>query len=646
MNMASRETPPACSARRSQYFGPAVAAMFAILSSACSSEASGDGGNREPAPSSTPFEQCPTLKRSADRTRALGGFLTQVRSSPSTGRYYADLHTHFNGVAPVDRFVNEVLLGVPQEEWAARASEIAASKIEILREICPRLGPALNGSRVLKRLFGPECTIDPCGFDFDVDAVMTELFAATNDTPFPDVYPTRGAALNLPTVQARGSRDEVSERLIRAADTTFASQRVGYTELSNYTGTAWRPSLAAVEMTDAEKKRATDARVLCGIDTGRFVSGTHVGRQLDRLLECLQRPDAVGLDIYAPETEAWKSVRVQGGPYCRLDNRGNQALVAWRTYLSILVEVARARRRPLIFRPHAGEGAIKAVPDPGEPSRAPRTDVDDPGDLYSGLGVTPPKPWDRSVAYPYQNVHGVERASSGEPTFYPIPRNNMTVLLDVLECFSGNAPASENQAGAYGVNPMFRILRPGETVPWWYDWSVPYIIVRVGHAAHTTVEHAQRMSALGVSADINLGSNWTSGAIQPKRAPAVLPRDAKVISLEGERDFFSMFIDHGVGQILDAGGIVFAGTDGTGVMWTDIAQEEERIRRLAELRFWRRPLTEPDGADLNPPLSSWVTRHLRSVCVGDLTEARANPALRPTRLRELTSDCTDFSKFL
>ncbi|MEA5498285.1 hypothetical protein VB834_14875 [Limnoraphis robusta Tam1] len=131
-------------------------------------------------------------------------------------------------------------------------------------------------------------------------------------------------------------------------------------------------------------------------------------------------------------------------------------------------------------------------------------------------------------------------------------------------------------------------------------WLQDKILIRFGHATHTTPEQAVRMRELGIYADINLGSNLRTGAIAYLEEQIVGTSDEDSDSKEQARHKYMEGIkkqnkqwnlnpseliqkDHGLANLLLAEVKVVLGTDGQGVEVTSIKDEYELLENYLYL---------------------------------------------------------------
>lgn len=168
---------------------------------------------------------------------------------------------------------------------------------------------------------------------------------------------------------------------------------------------------------------------------------------------------------------------------------------------------AMATGEVVVFRPHVGEGALDTVQ--GEPYHTDKNRIVDP--------------------------------ASGELPHYQRARDNIGALLSALEAL--------HAAGE---------LDPG------------HVIVRFGHVTHATPDQLARMKSLGVIAEINLGSNVSTGVLSQTRG------------ITGPRSVTERFEDHSLPSAIYYDVDSILSTDGGAVMDTSLRDEYTRARLLIE----------------------------------------------------------------
>ncbi|MBE7448948.1 MAG: hypothetical protein HS111_08640 [Kofleriaceae bacterium] len=180
---------------------------------------------------------------------------------------------------------------------------------------------------------------------------------------------------------------------------------------------------------------------------------------------------------------------------------------AFKTMYVRLVTVARQRGQQVVLRPHVGEGSVDNAPG---------------------------RPFDRDADR--------KRTPGGELTHQARARHNVEQLLVALE----------------------QLRAAGELDP-------AVVVVRFGHATVATPDHVRRMHALGVIAEVNLGSNVRTGAA-----------DQTVRGEDGETSPVEQFDDHALPTMLYYDAQVVLSTDAHDVMQTTLRQEYDRGHRVIE----------------------------------------------------------------
>ena len=172
-----------------------------------------------------------------------------------------------------------------------------------------------------------------------------------------------------------------------------------------------------------------------------------------------------------------------------------------------LIDAARERGERLVLRPHVGEGAV-----------------------------------DTQDGKPYHRDDHRHRGADGKPSHYERARHNLDAVLSSLEELQAN-----------GV----------------FDRTL--VDVRFGHATHATPEQARRMQALGITAEVNLGSNVASGAL-----------DQTDGGIDGKPRNVEQYDDHALPTLLYYDTSVVLSTDAHAVMDTTMRAEYQRARRVID----------------------------------------------------------------
>ncbi len=101
-------------------------------------------------------------------------------------------------------------------------------------------------------------------------------------------------------------------------------------------------------------------------------------------------------------------------------------------------------------------------------------------------------------------------------------------------------------------------------------WNPTLVITRYGHAAHATPHQAARMRALGIIAEVNIGSNVATGSL------------SQTDGVRGERAAQPRYDDHALPSLIYYGTASVLSTDGPGVMSTTLKTEYARAHELIE----------------------------------------------------------------
>ncbi len=189
-------------------------------------------------------------------------------------------------------------------------------------------------------------------------------------------------------------------------------------------------------------------------------------------------------------------------------------------YDQLLIASKTRGGEPIVLRPHVGEGA---------------------GDVETGK-------------------HGARdtdrQTTKGELTHYERARQNLEALISVLE-----QVATEH----------------GGKLP-------PEVIVRFGHATHTTPEQAARMGKLGIISEVNLQSNAETGSVsQNKDIHAARGETTEKTTHEPDpRARQPVLDDHSLAtQIFNKIQIILS-TDAHSVMSTDLANEYAQAKKIID----------------------------------------------------------------
>ncbi len=171
------------------------------------------------------------------------------------------------------------------------------------------------------------------------------------------------------------------------------------------------------------------------------------------------------------------------------------------------LELARATGAPTVFRPHVGEGSV-----------------------------------DNTAGQPFARDRDRKRTADGALTHQVRARHNLEQLLVALEDLRVRGEFDSN-----------------------------LVIVRFGHATMATPDQVVRMRALGVLAEVNLGSNVRTGSA-----------DQTIGGVDGHTSPVEQYDDHVFGSAIYYGLDTLISTDGHDVMQTTMPHEYERAHQLLE----------------------------------------------------------------
>lgn len=342
----------------------------------------------------------------------------------------------------------------------------------------------------------------------------------------------------------RGYDDYTREALL-----ALAKDGVGYTEPSNSTG-----KLEKRFPPDRVEKAINDLIAEGKLEPGQvdvrfltMVTTNHFGT----------RPDSMpGTAVRAPRPGEWEAVHKQLREQILLKYVGGIDIAGQEFFwfdrgaggarlaelYQDLLAAADARGERLVLRPHVGEGAV---------------------DTAEG------KPYGRDT-----NRH---KDGTGKLTHYQRAMHNIDAVLATLEDLKGRG-----------------VFDPTK------------VEVRFGHATHATPEQAIRMKSLGITAEVNLGSNVATGAVDQTEGGV----DGKTRSPEA-------FDDHALPTLLYYDARAVLSTDAHSVMSTDMRSEYTRARRIideilsGERSVRVRSQDAGDRGTVRPddPDSRWITIH-------------------------------------
>jgi hypothetical protein len=237
--------------------------------------------------------------------------------------------------------------------------------------------------------------------------------------------------------------------------------------------------------------------------SGEINNAEEFQRSLREVEAMMKRSDVVGMDIAGLEQ-------------FRFTKEGQARFVEAYDVLAKLASPGK----PLLLRPHVGEGAI-----------------------------------DTTRGDPFARDANRQTTAAGELTHYERARANIEALVETLEHIAARPENAQH----------------GGKLP-------PSVIVRFGHATHTAPEQASRMAKLGVIVEVNLGSNQTTGAVaknkptggQPDRRLG--PNHQAPLYNDGKANLPSLE-DHALATLIFNEVDIVLSTDGHEVMNTTLGDE-------------------------------------------------------------------------
>ncbi|MBE7448614.1 MAG: DUF4157 domain-containing protein [Kofleriaceae bacterium] len=317
------------------------------------------------------------------------------------------------------------------------------------------------------------------------------------------------------------SYDEYTREAIRR----LARDRIGYTEQSNSAKKmaqrfgAERVRRILDELIAAGEIRPgeVDIRFLTMIPTRHFgerVDGnpeeSHAGRELDPIVgKDGKRTSGFEKKVDAMVEQVLARGDTPGADIASLElyHFDEQGREAFKLMYRKLAGAARQRGQQVVLRPHVGEGAV-----------------------------------DNAAGKPFSRDHDRKRTAEGELTHQARAKHNIDQLLTAL---------AELRASG--------------------DLDPTLVVLRFGHATVSTPEQVQRMNALGVIAEVNLGSNVRTGSA-----------DQTVRGTDGETSPVEQFGEHALPTMLYYDTQVILSTDAHDVMQTTMRGEYERGHRIIE----------------------------------------------------------------
>ncbi|MDQ3339218.1 MAG: Fic family protein [Myxococcota bacterium] len=262
-----------------------------------------------------------------------------------------------------------------------------------------------------------------------------------------------------------------------------------------------------------------------------------------QLVAQTKRGDVIGVDI-------------AGAEHFTFDGEGQRRMTE--LYDALLTEAGTpGGSKPLVLRPHVGEGANDVVPG--------------------------------QVGHRDANRQIVDGDNGPELSHAARAKENLENMIQVFESI---AARPENN----GKLP-------------------PDVIVRFGHATHTTPEMAARMAKLGIIAEVNLTSNIETGSVSQKPPANLDGKQDNTHTPETQPTRYELdpakrggtLDDHALATLIAADAPVILSTDAHSVMSTNMANEYNRAKSvIQEVRDGRRrvPIDESVIDPSKPPGTS------------------------------------------
>ena len=375
-------------------------------------------------------------------------------------------------------------------------------------------------------------------------SALHKMLRATRITPFDDAYVGRSSLLKM--------FGDVSP-FNRRAFSFLQREKIDYCEMSQ-----------PIDKIPASDPPNLQLRWLALIASHRpYLMGKAprdaFAHDLYNAVQEMQRraPRIVGIDLAGPEG------------YEYLGGKTKELVKDVLQKLNQYIGSAQAKRkkvRQVVFRPHVGEGSAL---------------------LDSACTLIERRPWEflRRVVRAVRALqdNGIEiDAQAVRPILDEIEAKNVGV-------YAGKRAEKAAQRAIHNLDAFIGAIEQNQQY-----WNKQKVLIRFGHATHTTPEQAKRMQTLGIWADINLGSNLRTGAL------AYMPDVEYNVEIgemgkriEEYRDYKKKCLapvqrqhkewnwnasalvrnNHGLGNLLQNGVPCVLGTDGQGVEVTNIACE-------------------------------------------------------------------------
>ncbi len=285
---------------------------------------------------------------------ARSGGATEIRvdapgtgDTPGRGDTGVDLHNHIMGVleatyfidrlgkgnaaAALDRtwqIVNDERFWKPDPQNGAKVREVKNTIMAVLAEARSDIGYLRD-------------RVPPTAVEARARRALEAVLAASESVPFDHTYDLRDLLVQAAIDPGGASFRNFATDTVRALHeqgVTYSEQSVSIKKLDTRFDEA---TMREVHATLAAEGKDSDLRFLAMLSTKEVLSGEPLQPEMQAKLDrVLARADVMGLDIAGPEAQAFTQGGVQN--LARL--------------IKLLKAAAAKRGRPLVLRPHVGEG--------------------------------------------------------------------------------------------------------------------------------------------------------------------------------------------------------------------------------------------------------------------------------------------------
>lgn len=378
---------------------------------------------------------------------------------------------------------------------------------------------------------------------------LRKYLRATKTAPFDDAFVARSSLLKL-----------IPRSLVDAdtVDYLVNIERIQYLQVSNPPDKINEPKQQIDSFNAAHPDRQITVHWLALIASQRAFMDNPAYPQYDN--------DAVGNDSAVAMAAINGDIgggNVRGldwaGPECQ-EFRLGPAISLVRETLTRMHQISAAQNRPVIFRPHVGEGSSL---------------------LEGGRSLieTEPEALINMVRACYLSLHDALQANQTPELVERLFGAHLTreVLRHRDDSFQVLAGEAYQEAVRRATNNVGTLI---EAISQYYRGAPPPnsdVKIRFGHVTHATDEHARLMRDLRIAADINLSSNLRTGALSYMQRldegdfykEAFNNWNWNASALDG----FLTGHQHSIFRLCPAGVKVVLGSDGQGVEVSAMAYE-------------------------------------------------------------------------